>query len=72
MKWISVKDRLPDNDKLCVIEYTFRGRHWGYQLSRYYIPSNMKTHTWAFEFGNTQPTKVAHWMPLPELPKVKK
>ena len=67
MKWINVKDRLPEDDKLKVIKYGDRktGQHIGIHLSHYYIPTNMNKKKWCFEFANTQSTKVTHWIPLP-------
>jgi hypothetical protein len=70
--WISIKDGLPSDDKLKVVRYkdSRRDKHLGIALSRYYLPSNQtKTFYWCIEFGNTQPTKVTHWMSLPEPPK---
>ena len=71
-EWISVKDQLPDNSDLKVIRYSRReGGHLGIALSHYWHPQNMNdgVFMWDFEFGNTQGTKVTHWMPLPEAPK---
>ena len=74
VKWVSVDDRLPENDKLKVCRYSDRdGKHLGIVLSRYYLPSNQKERKyWCFEFGNTQLTKITHWMSLPSLSKNKK
>ena len=35
-----------------------------------YVYSNMKIKRWCFEFGNTQSTKVTHWVSLPASPGV--
>lgn len=70
MKWISVEDRLPEDNKLKVIRYSLNDRHIGIGLSRFYTPSNMSVKIWCFEFGSSQGTKVSHWMPLPNSPEV--
>ena len=71
MEWISVEDRLPEDDKLKVVRYGYKnGRNLGIDLSRYYLPANqIDKKYWCFDFLNTQNTKVTHWMPLPEPPK---
>ena len=73
--WISVNDRLPDNNRLKVVRYseTWKGeigKHIGIALSRYYLPSNQTSKKfWCFEFGSTLNAKITHWMPLPSPPK---
>lgn len=71
-EWISVEDQLPDDTNLKVIRYSLKGKHMGISLSHYWHPSNMQDGylMWDFEFGNTQGTKVTHWMPLPPPPKM--
>ncbi len=70
--WISVKDSLPEDDKLKLVRYknTDYNRHSGLKLSRYYLPSNQTdTKFWCFEFNNTQPLKITHWMQIPGPPE---
>lgn len=59
MEWISVKDRLPENDNMVII--------WG--GIGFYMNANWYTLT-----GTSFPRKieweVTHWMPLPKPPKV--
>lgn len=74
-EWISVDDRLPENDY---------GKHW--KERKYYLvmtePSGLmrvakfgsKEHLWWIDSHDTVMTssnyaKVTHWMPLPEPPK---
>lgn len=56
MKWISVKDKLPETDDLVL---TFSTEITGHKY-RLIVP-NMNISTF--------PTSVTHWMPLPESPK---
>ena len=71
-RWISVKDRLPENEQM-VIGYTpvdgymFIGFHktevaFGYDWSSWFIITSMRS-------TKTVTKKVTHWMPLPEPPK---
>ena len=63
-EWVSVKDRLPENDQwaLCFMEDksfgTFRVFQWNYI-------------DWQWNDGNEwfDEKDVTHWMPLPEPPK---
>ena len=57
-EWISVKDRLPEEDGyyLCYVEsFVFQGSHF-ITLLNFYVGEG---------FGDV----VTHWMPLPEPPK---
>ncbi len=68
-KWISIEDRLPEDEGLKVVRYSLGEVHLGIALSRYWVPSNLQTKKyWCFEFGSGQKTKVTHWMNLPESP----
>ena len=70
MEWISVKDKLPETGHIyCVVAYSFNGMPWGYDVSRYWQPVNMKRKIWELEFANTLPIKVTHWIPLPNPPE---
>lgn len=76
-EWISVEDRLPENDY---------GKHW--KERKHYLvmtaPSGLmrvarfgsKEHPWWIDSHDTVMTsanyaKVTHWMPLPEPPEMK-
>ena len=67
MEWISVKERLPD-EQGAVLGYCIGGKHK--QLSW------MDIYYWTGEkFGHPNPhenDEVTHWMPLPEPPKEEK
>lgn len=64
MKWVSVKERLPDNEQwvLCFMENEEFGKFRVFQWS--YID-------WQWNDGNEwyDEEDVTHWMPLPEPPK---
>ena len=58
MKWISVKDRLPDVEmEVLVFD--------GYDIGTGYLKENYE---W-FLFSENLYIKITHWMPLPEPPK---
>jgi len=69
MKWISVKDRLPE----------FTGDFGGFALvsddvvayskSRGALFADYSTHGWGDENGDA-PEDITHWMPLPPAPEV--
>lgn len=71
MEWISVKDRLPDNDDeqlVCIGEdvYTYQYNPWGDDKNKGWfgwedIPS------WGSEKHPVH--GVSYWMPLPKAPK---
>ena len=68
MNWNNADEQLPEDTKLKLVYYSWDGKPHGYQLSRFYIPSNMTTHKWCCEFGSA-PTKVTHWVNVPSAPK---
>ena len=77
VKWISVKDRLPDKEDeyLCISEdfiYIFEFAKDLYKVDKYSF-DNRKGKSGFYEFdrewGYYEKERVTHWMPLPELPK---
>ncbi len=60
MEWISVKDRLPEKDRLYIVAHKLRRGRKMVLIRRF---SN--------EYPSTFPMsgEVTHWMPLPEPPK---
>ena len=60
-KWISVKDRLPENGAVVL----------GYMVSRDYRTIKWKnnTHRWEGILIDYEKDFVTHWIPLPEPPK---
>lgn len=71
-EWISVEDRLPENEKV-VICYTPCD---GYMFVGFYRTSKSKSYEWsswqiitAMRSTKTITKKVTHWMPLPEPPE---
>lgn len=77
VKWISVKDRLPDTEGeyLCIsgdFIYIFEFAKDLYKVDKYTF-DNRKGKSGFYEFdgewGYYEKERVTHWMPLPELPK---
>ena len=62
-KWISVKERLPETNELCIVNTEWRG----------IVPATYGNESWIFNEGQGWSEKalsyVTHWMPLPEAPK---
>lgn len=59
-RWISVKERLPENDDRMLTV----GKRGGIQICRY----SKGTKMW-WTKGNASVATVTHWMPLPKPPK---
>ena len=75
MKWISIKDRLPDNEDeeyLCVsAKFGGRDDYWEYS---YIIILGYENGKWLDDDNrehnnNADYHWITHWMPLPEYPK---
>lgn len=71
-KWISVEERLPENDRM-VIGFTPCD---GFMFVGYYHEEKMAGYKWekwkiitAMRSTKDMVKKVTHWMPLPEPPK---
>ena len=62
-KWISVKDRLPDENTDCIVYMQSRG---SVIVCKYFRSWSIVTAP-----GFNEPL-VTHWMPLPEPPKAEK
>ena len=72
-KWISVKDRLPEDDgkymvwykgELDICEFDVESQTFGYTYDDY---DEMYSHLVCWDDGMDK--DITHWMPLPELPK---
>lgn len=65
MKWISVKDKIPENRKdvlICLSDSTIIiGQAIGHMWSAYWQEG--------FDKVNPKDRKVTHWMELPEVPE---
>lgn len=60
-KWISVKERLPEESNINVLVYTVTGQQY---VAGCYDVFGVKRF-----FTNAMPIIVTHWQPLPEPPK---
>ena len=68
-EWISVEDRLPDNDKYVLCWYEYRamsGTHEDEMIQKYGIGYYFKG--WGGEVGCGCDVRVIAWMPLPTPP----
>lgn len=67
MEWISVKDKLPDNNGDCIAitkdETIFMARCVDKTYWKLYFSDN------GLQFDKNRSNTVTHWMPLPEPPK---
>lgn len=61
--WISVKERLPETNELCIVNTEWRG----------IVPATYGNESWIFDEGQGWSEKAlsyaSHWMPLPAAPK---
>ena len=70
-KWISVKDRLPEEGEyvLCVLKgFNYGGK---IQVCKFVPADKFKDKPYFEHFRNGFPS-VTHWMPLPEPPEVRR
>ena len=62
-QWISVKDRLPETNELCIVSTEWRG----------IVPATYGNESWIVDEGLGWVEKAlsyaSHWMPLPKPPK---
>ena len=69
-EWISVDDRLPEENGDYLVAINYFGR--SYSVDILYFANDGKENAWYFydiEYGDVPIDSVAYWMPLPELPK---
>ena len=70
--WISVKDRLPENNAVC-LTYSPKGRM---RVAQAFLPSSIPNSKydpmecwWSIHGDRSRFVAVTHWMPLPEPPQ---
>lgn len=68
MNWISVKDRLPEDEEAVLVYYRFddESKMSFYGILTYYVDEPYPH--WQHEGIGL---KITHWMPLPEPPEAK-
>jgi hypothetical protein len=64
MKWISVKERLPELDRIVM---AYRSECIKAMITKYRTHGDISFEAWTD--GNYKIEGVTHWMPLPEPPK---
>ena len=70
VKWISVKDRLPDTAERVLVCKTWLGTVYKPVYGYYQDYPNQKGCWYVLtEFGYYPQREVTHWMPLPQPPK---
>jgi hypothetical protein len=65
MKWISIKDRLPDAGQIVIIVWRGHTQNTCYVYDKHI--EQWSTYDGECTIGNNK--NVTHWMPLPEPPK---
>lgn len=70
-RWISVKERLPDNDKdVAVLLYKYqRSAIMTVGIACYIKPHATAVGDWFLNDNSDDVLHVTHWYPLPPLPK---
>ena len=79
MEWISVKDKLPEDDFEClfyvVSQPTITAMHWGFTEPHSYIVSGCYKEDYKEftneDMGSWKLDEVTRWKPLPNPPKEK-
>jgi hypothetical protein len=68
-EWISVDDRMPENNAICLV----CGKKGGMRVARAYVTRTYvgKSYIWWTVVGTGKSFNATHWMPLPEPPKEK-
>lgn len=68
--WISVKDRLPEDDVMVLCVVSGKPRDWVTLDGAIEIASHSRTDGWIVEtWPEWEDPKVTHWAPLPEPPE---
>lgn len=69
MEWVSVEDRLPEDDTMCLVARTLIGDEplidYAYYEEGFQFPYTLIE----CDKYNDKYTDVTHWQPLPEPPK---
>lgn len=68
-KWISVKERLPEDKESVIYWHDLHGTSIGHYDSTYPKPNY---HWWSYSYGDNADFRVQWWMPLPKIPKAPK
>jgi len=68
MKWIDIKDKLPEDKQYVIIHKKSFWRERALQGNLMDIRRFLKTRN-AFYPGSLSPSDVTHWMPLPKSPE---
>lgn len=73
MEWISIKDMMPDFDKMVLISTIGdKTQNDPIRLTPHIaaiVSQNSKGYIWMTDAGDSPIGEVTHWMPLPQNPK---